>query len=279
MEEINSVQRKIKQQRLLRKARRGEIAIRRLYKFVRFLIVISIIYSIYRLSFSHYWYFPKDIYNKHTQILGNKIVNSNKIINKMKNVPLPKKPIYMINPADIAREIEKLPPVKRAYVRRFWFPARFIVMVEEITPAITISPSENAPDVAAFSFTGELISREYLPLNPEFKTARILSYGTKGDDYVNWDVEKIHNLYTVSKLIEEYSGEKLLYLDLRNPHNAFAQLQSVKLRLGEIDPSIFDRIKPLSSIMPEIREMQEKIKYIDLSWKESKYIKLNNQIL
>ncbi len=271
------VQRRIKQQKLRRKARRGEIAIRRIYKFVRFSFILFIFYATYRLAICHYWFLPNDLYEKgigkQLEIIGNDIVSEKKVIEEMKKFPIEKKPIYQVNPAEIANQIEQLSPVKRAYVRRFWLPARFVVMLEEVTPVIVISPSEEAPAVAALSITGELIGREYLPLSDKYDVVKILTYGTN-DDYEKWDVEKISDLYKLGSLIEEYSGEKLEYIDLRIKHNAFAQLESVKLRLGEIDVSVFDRIKVIHYILPEIKQMSDKIKYIDLSWKDSKYLKM-----
>ena len=271
------VQRRIKQQKLRRKARRGEIAIRRIYKFVRFSFILFIFYATYRLAICHYWFLPNDLYEKgigkQLEIIGNDIVSEKKVIEEMKKFPIEKKPIYQVNPAEIANQIEQLSPVKRAYVRRFWLPARFVVMLEEVTPVIVISPSEEAPAVAALSISGELIGREYLPLSDKYDVVRILTYGTN-DDYEKWDVEKISDLYKLGSLIEEYSGEKLEYIDLRIKHNAFAQLESVKLRLGEIDVSVFDRIKVIHYILPEIKQMSDKIKYIDLSWKDSKYLKM-----
>ncbi len=273
-----AVQRRIKQQKLRRKARRGEIAIRRIYKLVRFAFILFIFYATYRLAICHYWLLPNNIYDngvgKHIEILGNEIVSDKKILNEMKKFPIEKKPIYQINPAEIANGIEQLSPVKRAYVRRFWFPARYVVMVEEVTPAITISPSEEAPAVAALAITGELIGREYLPLSDKFKAVKVLTYGTNNDDYEKWDVEKINNLYKLAKLLEEYSGEEVEYIDLRIKHNAFAQLESAKLKLGEIDVSVFERIKSIHDILPQIKQMSEKIQYIDLSWKDSKYLKM-----
>ncbi len=271
------VQRRIKQQKLRRKARRGEIAIRRIYKFVRFSFILFIFYATYRLAICHYWFLPNDLYEKgigkQLEIIGNDIVSEKKVIEEMKKFPIEKKPIYQVNPAEIANQIEQLSPVKRAYVRRFWLPARFVVMLEEVTPVIVISPSEEAPAVAALSITGELIGREYLPLSDKYDVVKILTYGTN-DDYEKWDVEKISDLYKLGSLIEEYSGEKLEYIDLRIKHNAFAQLESAKLRLGEIDVSVFDRIKVIHYILPEIKQMSDKIKYIDLSWKDSKYLKM-----
>ena len=212
-----TVERALRQQKLRRKARRGEIALRRLYKFIRFLIILFIFYSVFRTLNCHYWYLSSDIYTKkgtpRIEVLGNNIVSKDKIINQMKKIPMENKPIYMINPEKMTKEIEKLSPVKRAYIRRFWFPARYVVMIDEVIPAITISPSEEAPAVAAFGHNGELINREYLPLKNNFPTANILSYGTNGDDYEKWDKEKISDLYKLYKLIEDYSGEKVKYID------------------------------------------------------------------
>ncbi len=273
-----AVERRIRQHKLRRKARRGEIALRRVYKFVRFLFVLFIFYAVYRVAAAHYWYLPQNIYetypNKHIEILGNTIVSNEKILNIMKQFPIEKKQIYKINPANIAREIETLTPIKRAYIRRYWLPSRYIVMVEEVNPALIIAPSEDTPERAAYAITGELIGSEYLPLKNKNNAIKILSYGTKGDDYEKWDIEKIENLYKLAKMIEGYSNEKVKYIDLRDPHKAFVQLDSVKIKLGEIDVSVFERIKAIPTILPGIKNLKDiKTQYIDLSWQKTQYIK------
>lgn len=272
------VERNMKYYKLQRKARRGEIAIRRLYKFLRFLFIIFIFYAIYRLGYAHYWYLPSDMYtnpkSNSVEILGNKIVNKNRIIGEMKKVPLEKKPLYQINPSDISKQIETLTPIKKAYVRRFWLPARLVVMIDELKPAIVISPSETAPDILAFAITGEIIPKEYLPLNKDFNTVKILSYGTQGDDYEKWDKERIQYLDKLARHIRTYSGEDIEYIDLREPHNVFVQLKSAKIRLGELDESVYERIKPIGDILSEVKSLNENVKYVDMAW-ETKYLKLN----
>ncbi|MCD7740529.1 MAG: FtsQ-type POTRA domain-containing protein [Candidatus Gastranaerophilales bacterium] len=271
------VERRLKKEKLRRKARRGEIAIRRLYRFIRFLFILFIFYSLYKFAVSSYWFLPQNVFEEtsgnHIEILGNKIVSNEKIITEMKKIPLKREPIYKINPAKTTNQIEQLTPIKRAYVRRYWFPARIIVMIEEVTPAIIISPTEEAREIAAYALTGELIGREYLPLKDNFDTVKVLSYGTKGDDYTKWDIEKINNIYKLAKTIEDYAGEKVLYIDLRVPHNAYVQIESSKIKLGEIDVSVYERIKAIHDILPAVKKMELKTKYIDLSWKDSKYIK------
>ncbi|MCD7780780.1 MAG: FtsQ-type POTRA domain-containing protein [Candidatus Gastranaerophilales bacterium] len=271
------IQRRIKKEKLRRKARRGEIALRRIYKLIRFIFILFIFYSLYRLAIANYWFLSPDIYDvptgKNIEIMGNQIVSDEKILKEMKKIPIKNIPIYKINPAEMTVQIEKLSPVKRAYVRRYWFPARFVVMIEEVTPAITISPAEDTPEVAAFALTGEMIGREYLPLKENSNAVKILSYGTKGDDYEKWDTEKINNLYKLAKTIEQYTGERVLYIDLRIPHNAFVQIETSKIKLGEIDVSVYERIKSIHDILPAVKQLKLKAKYIDLSWKDAKYIK------
>lgn len=272
------IERRMKQHKLRRKARRGEIAVRRLYKLVRFVFILFLFYAVYRAANAHFWYLPKDIYTNPSspaiEILGNNIVKKDKIINKMKNIPQDNVPLYRINPAELTSEIETLPPIKRAYIRRFWFPARLVIMIEEEEPAIIISPAENTPEIIAFSMTGKIIPKEYLPLDKKFKTVRVLSYGADGDDYEKWDSEKITTLYNLAYHIKAYANEDVLYIDLRQPHNVFVQLQNVKIRLGELDESAFERIKSIQDIMPELKILKENVKYVDLAW-ETKYLKLN----
>ena len=281
MEENYIVQRRIKKDKLRRQARRGELAVRRIYKIFRFIFVLFIFYAAYRLCNAHYWYVPADTFlvkdSKHVEFLGNSIVSKEKILNELKSYKIPNKPIYKINPREIEERIEKLTPVRNVYVRRFWLPAKFLIMVEEVTPALTISPNEESPAVAAFALSGELITREYLPLNTKFPVVKILSYGGKSDDYDNWDKKKIIMLYDIANAIKEYSNENIEYIDLRNPHNVFVQLNTIKLRIGELDSTVFERIKTIHNILPEVRNIPGKIKYVDLAWKDSKYLKMENK--
>lgn len=278
MEDNYIVLRRLKQQKLRREARRGQIKLRRLYKFIRFLFVLFVFYSAYRLLLVHYWYVNPNIFqikdNNHIEILGNKIVSNEKIYETLSDYIVEKKPIYKINPNEISRRIKRLSPIKNVYVRRFWLPARFVIMTEEVTPVLTIAPSEEAPLICAFAITGELIPREYLPFDEKLKTVKILTYGTKGDDYNDWSKEKVLQLYKLAMTLESYTDENVEYIDLRNPHNVFVKITDTKIRLGELDSSLYKRINSVGSILKEVKPMLSKVKYIDLSWKDSKYLKM-----
>lgn len=280
-DELYSTKRRIKALKLRRKARRTEIAVRRLYKIFKFCLIIFMFYGVYRVMNAHYWYLPNDALetgNK-IQILGNSIVSNKKILNEIRKVPLPKEPLYKINPDDMVQVLENLPPIKRVYLRRFWFPARLVIIVQEVIPAIIISPSEDTAEVAAYSFDGEYINRDYLPLSKKPHAIKVLSYGTESDDYEKWDKEKINMLYRLAKQIEHYSGEKVQYLDLRIPNNAFIQLKSVKIRLGALDLNVFERIKSIPSMMasPDVKRLSSNTKYIDLSWSQVQYVNVKEE--
>ncbi len=280
-DEQHLIKRRIKQNQLRRKARRVEIIVRRLYKITRFLLIVLLIYFVYRVANAHYWYLPKDIFitGKNVEISGNSIVSDKKILSEIRKIHLDNEPLYKINPDDMVKELEMLPPVHKAYIRRFWLPARLVIMIQEVIPAIVISPSENTPEVAAYSFDGVFISREYLPLNDKSHAVKILSYGTSEDDYEKWNLKKIMNLYRLVKETEHYSGEKVQYLDLRIPNNAFIQLETVKIRLGILDLTVFERIKELSSMMvsEDIKRLASDTKYIDLSWSDVRYINVKEE--
>lgn len=277
MEENYAVLRRMKAQQLRRKARRFEVAMRRIFLFIRFLFVLFVFYCIYRMCFVKFWYLPADTFTKNPpvnlEIKGNRIVSDDKILSLLKDTELKHIPIYLFNTNEISNTLTKITPIKTAYVRRFWLPARLIIMIEEVNPVITVSPAEDAPDVLAFAQTGEIIGREFLPLNPDLNTVKVLTYGTQGDDYHNWDSEKVMTLYNLATAISEYSGEKVKYIDLRNPNNVLIQLESVKIKLGRLDNSAFERIKEIHNILPAIKSIQNNVKYVDLTW-ETKYIKM-----
>lgn len=281
MEESRSVQRRMKLLKLQSKARRGRIRITRLYKFSRFLLVVGLMYFCYLLINCSHWFFPSNYHftqnhSERLEIIGNSIVPDSQIIKTLSDVKTTNIPIYRQNPSVIKSKIEKIPPIKRVFVRRYWFPARYVIMVEERTPLLLIAPSETSPAVAMFTSCGKYIGREYLPLPTAYDTTLVLSYGTQGDDYENWDSDKVKLLDELSKKIAEYSGESVSYIDLRQPKDVYVQLPNVLLRLGELDFTVFKRIEYIKSIIPQIKNIKEKVRYIDLRWEDARYLKLKS---
>lgn len=255
------------------------MGLRRLRALLRLFMVGVLIFAAYKVYKLPQWYLDKNAFssasNGSLEIIGNKITPKYKIISILRQTPVPQRPIYLFDTKKIEKDIETLEPIKQVYIRRFWFPARIDIIVEERTPLISISPAVDVAPIAFFAQGGTLIGREYLPLDKSFKTILVLTYGTKGDDYRIWDETKIKRIQLLAKTLEYYSGEELKYLDFRNPKDVYAQLPDVKVRLGEMNSTIEDRVKNIASILPQIKSLNKKIKYIDLQWEETQYIKLD----
>lgn len=275
-----SANRRMLKNQMERKVRRSQIWLRRFKIFAKLLTIFLMLFFSYKLLWVHQWYLPKSTYDrtesKHLEILNNKIVSSSKVLAALRRTKIPTKPIYLVETDEIKKSVMQLDPVANVYVRRFWFPGRLQIIVQERVPVISISPSEEVEPIAFFARGGKLIGRDYLPLDPSFKTYLVLSYGVKGDDYRNWDNEKITSIEKLAKAIEEITEENIEYIDFRDPKDIYVKLPTAKIRLGELDEGVFERIKRIPSILPQVKTLDKKIKYIDLRWKDANYIKLED---
>ena len=261
-----------------RNVRRSQIGLRRIRALIRLLLILVIVFAGYKVYKLPQWYLDKNVFSSTSHqsltIVGNKITPTYKILSILRQTPVPQRPIYLYNTRNLEKEIESLEPVKKVYIRRYWFPARLNIIVLERKPILSISPAENVPPIAFFAEGGKLIGREYLPLSKSFKTVLVLSYGVKGDDYRKWDVKKVQSVAALARALEGYSHEKVIYLDFRNPKDVYAKLETVNVRIGELNSTAMNRIKNITSILPEVSTLDKKIKYIDLRWEDTQYIKL-----
>ena len=257
-----------------RQQKRIKTKIFQAHSFLKTIAIIAMLWLCSRLMICKYWYLPQNTFdtypNKHMHIIGNKITPNSKIVAALKAHPIPRTPIYLLNTSPYEKEIEKLSPVKKAFVRRYWLPTRFEVTIEEEIPVITISPAPNAPEIAALTKKGRVIDKEYLPIDTKkYKTYKILTY----DDFKEWTSDEIFHLTVLAQRIEDYSGEKLVYLDIRNKNDVFAQIETIKIRIGELNSTLKERIERLSSVMPQIVDMKRQTEYLDLRWDNTTYLK------
>lgn len=278
-EEFESPEELLKAKQRERQVRKGKKKQSFLKSLLRFLTGCAIIAGVYYFSTLSGWYLPKDVFNNfnpaYIQIVDNKIVKTDKVKSVMKQVEVPSLPIYMANLNELKYKLMSLAPVDEVYIRRYAFPARLLIIIREATPVITIAPDAKVKPVAAFTREGRLIiGADYLPLPDEYKTIKVLSYGNKGDDYRKWDVSKIRQIQKIAKYVETFSREKIEYIDMRNPDDIYVKIQTVPVRLGQPDDNIYERIKRLPSILPQVEKVKGKVKYIDLSWEKVNYLKL-----
>ena len=112
-----------------------------------------------------------------------------------------------------------------------------------------------------------------MPLDEDYKTVSVITYG-RDDDYRNWDVVKVNDFRKLANLVEATSGEPVEYIDYRNPKDVYIKIPTVNIRLGSINPSIFNKIQKLPSLLPEVKKINKKVKYVDLRW-DTYYLKMD----
>lgn len=269
----------VKKKRRERIVRKGRMKQERFRAFVRFFLSIGLILGLFYALKCNGWYMSKDAFNvkagsTSVEIINNKIVPSAKILTLLKNSNVPNVPLYMARTNSIKKELMKLAPIENVYIRRYAFPARIQIIIRERNPVITVAPDVKAAPVAFFTMDGKIIGKEFLPLDKSYKTILVLSYGNKGDDYHKWDLAKIKEIQKIVKYVEIYSKEPVEYVDFRNPNDIFVKINTVNIRLGKLDESIYKRIERIPSILPQVKQVDSKVKYLDLSWEKVNYLKL-----
>lgn len=278
LEEIVDPERLVKNIRKKRKLRKGRKKQSVFRNFFRFCMTIMLICAFVYISKLPQWYLDKNVFttlsSNSVVILNNKIVKPYRILTLLKVSEVPNVPIYMADTSSIEKQIKSLTPVEDVYIRRYAFPARLQIIVKERVPVITVSPDIKVQAVAAFSRDGVMIGREFLPLSKELKTIKVLSYGNKGDDYTKWNAAKVRQIETIVKYVETYSKEPVEYIDFRNPGDVYVKIKTVNIRLGKIDDTVYERIQRIPSILPQVKMVDTKVQYLDLSWAKVNYLKL-----
>lgn len=273
----NGQARRLKQAKMQRQVRRSQRRLNRLRAWYRFFLIMSLIALGFFILKLPQWRLHSNAFdslnNPQLEIVNNRIVPSQKILSALRRNQVPRQPIFLVKTENLKKSIKQLEPIQDVYIRRFWFPARFQIIVIERTPIVTISPNTDVPPIAFFSADGKLIGREYMPLSADYKTVLVITYGT-GDDYRNWDMAKVNNFKKLAMLTERETGETVEYIDYRNPKDVYMKIPTANIRLGSINPSTFDKIQRLPSLLPQVKMINKKVKYIDLRW-DSNYIKLD----
>lgn len=269
--------RRLKQAKLQRQIRQSQRRLNRLRILYKYSLILGLILLIILLLKLPQWRLHSNAFDSVNspalEILNNHIVPEQKILYALRRNQVPKRPIFLVKTENLKKSITQLEPIQNVYIRRFWNPARLQIIVIERTPIVTISPNIDVPPIAFFSSDGKLIGREYMPLDENYDTVLVITYGS-GDDYRNWDVAKVKNFKKLADLVQAETGEKVEYIDYRNPKDVYVKIQTTSIRLGSMNPSIFGKIKRLPSLLPQVKMINKKVKYIDLRW-DSNYIKLD----
>ena len=263
-----------KMQRQIRRSQKRLHQLRSLWKFS--LIILMIALGLFILK-NPQWRLHKNAFDSLNspalEIVNNRIVPAQKILAALRRNQVSTKPIFLVETENLKKSIMQLEPVQNVYIRRFWYPARLQIIVVERTPVITIAPDIDVPPIAFFSADGKLIGREYMPLADDFKTYRVITYGS-GDDYRNWNQAKVNLFRKLAGTVELDSGENVEYIDYRNPKDVYVKIPTVNIRLGSLNAGTIEKIHRIPSLLPQVKMLNKKVKYIDLRW-DTNYIKLD----
>lgn len=267
----------VKHKQIERKIRKKRRKIHRLKSFLRFVLLVLLIFCTYHLIKLPQWYLPQDAFTKNDgntiEIINNNIVPTPIIHQALRNLYVPRLPIFLVKVKPIKQELFKIPVIKNIYVRRYAFPARIQIIIKERVPIAVIKTDLKAKPVAFFTSDGILISnKNYMNLAETKSALKILT--TTFHIGKEWSVKKVEYVERVVKAVENYSGEKVEYIDMRNPNDVYVKIHTTSIRLGALDSTVFERIKRIYTILPQIEEVDSQIKYIDLSWDKVNYLKL-----
>ena len=261
-------------ERQVKRSRRRLNKLRALWKLFVLIILMVLCYMLLKMP---QWRLHTNAFDSLNspalEIVNNKIVPSQKILSALRRNQVSTKPIFLVKTDNLKESIKQLEPVQDVYIRRFGFPARLKIIVVERTPAITIAPDTEVEPIAFFSSDGKLIGRDYMPLSKQYKTVRVITYGV-GDDYRNWDKAKVINFKKLALMVEDASGEPVEYIDYRNPADVYVKIPTVSIRLGSFNAGVYNKISRLRTLVPQVKMLNKKIKYLDLRW-DSNFIKLD----
>lgn len=270
--------RRLKANKMRRLIASRRSAIRNFRVLLRILLIIFIILFAFKVLKLSGWYLNQDLLavadERVIKIEGNAITPKYKIVDLIRQVQLPYVQVFRLDTTEIENNLLKLKPIKKVYVRRLWNPARINIIIEERTPVFLITPALDAEPISAITTDGVFIDREYMPISPKFHTYKIITYGVRGDDYEKWNKQRVDEILMLTKSIETYGGQKVEYIDLRNPNDVYIKLEKVLIRFGEINDTALKRAKWVATILPEVAKFKQKIKYVDLRWDDAHYIKL-----
>ena len=269
--------RKLKVNKTKRKIASNRANLQRIRVLLALLMIVLISWFGIKILKMPQWYIDMDKLAKADptvlKIQGNSITPDYKIINIIRQTEIPYTQIFRLDTSELEKNISQLQPVKQVFVRRYWFPARLVISIDERTPAFLLAPNLESEPNSVLSVDGVLIDHDYLPFKSSIKAKKLLTYGVKNGLDEVWDKKRVEEILKLVKAIEAYSNWQVKYLDFRKQNDVYIMLDKYLVRFGEIDSTAQKRVKKIASIIPKLNEYKN-IKYIDLRWEESSYLRL-----
>lgn len=279
-EDFSSVRYSVKHKQIQRKIRKKRKRINSTKAFMRFLVVLGLLFISYRFVQLSGWYLPQDTYTKpeknRIEIINNKIIPTHIINKNLSKIQVQKIPIFMMSTTPLQKELYKIPVIKAVYIRRYAFPARIQIIITERVPNAIIKANYTGKPIAFYTTDNVLITnKQYMNINDNSSILKILTNPKNLEKELT--VKKFLELEKIVKDVERYSNQKVEYIDIRKPNDVYVKIKTTSIRLGTLDSTVFDRIKRIYTILPQITDKDNLIQYIDLSWDKVNYLKLKKQ--
>lgn len=280
-DDFSSVRYSVKHKQIQRKIRKKRKKINRLRAFLRFLVVLAIAFVAYKFVQLSGWYLPQDSFKNpeknRIEIINNKLIPTSVINTNLANIPVKKLPIFMVSVVPIQKELYKIPVIKNVYIRRYGFPARIQIIITERIPSAIIKTDLNQKPIAFYTSDNVLVVNKKYMVNLQ-ENSSILKILTKPQNLEKeLPVKKFLEVQKIVEAVEKYSNQKVEYIDIRKPNDVYVKIKTTSIRLGTLDSTVFERIKRIYTILPQITEVDSRIQYIDLSWDKVNYLKLKKQ--
>ena len=270
--------RRLKVNKIKRQIASNRATLKRIRILLSLILIAGICFGSYKVLKLSQWYldFDKLSYGdkRVLTIQGNNITPDYRIINIIRQTSLPNVQIFRLNTRELEENISQLQTIKKVFIRRYWFPARLNIAVDERVPAFLLAPNLESEPNSALTADGILIDHDYFPFKNPVKAKKLLTYGVRNGLDETWDKKKVEELIKLTKAIETYSDQEVQYIDIRDKSDVYIMLKNYLIRFGEINDTAQSRAKRIASILPEVEKYNKKIKYIDLRWKDSQYIRL-----
>ncbi|HBN08548.1 MAG TPA: hypothetical protein DD435_07820 [Cyanobacteria bacterium UBA8530] len=206
-------------------------------RLLKFLLLVSLIAASVTL-----WNLPFWRYAGIVTVRGNRIVPSEAIARKIGNTDLP---LFRIDPKGIETRIEEIPEIEKARVRRWLFPARIEVQVNERIPFAQVSQKV---------FLDQLGNRFSAPIQhvPLFVVLPI--------PYTDQSKE------TFRRLVALWPPEATGAIDLSLSEDLRINLKGIAVRLGKIERAeeLDEKFKTFYRLLPLAERYGNRLEYVDL---------------
>jgi len=272
--------RRLRANKIKRQIMSNRTNLKRIRLLLSLILMVLAVYMSYKILKLPQWYIDADkLSHADSSVLtiqGNNITPDYKIINMIRQTQLPNVQIFRLNTNELEENIMQLQTIKKVFIRRYWFPARLNVAIDERIPAFILAPNLESEPNSVLTTDGILLDHDYFPFKTPIKAKKLLTYGVRNGLDETWNKKKVEELIELTKTIERYSNQEVQYIDIRNDSDVYIMLKDYLVRFGEINDTAQKRAKCIASMLPQAEKYGKKTKYIDLRWK-TLYIKIKEE--